>query len=313
MSVPRSLEKIGCLLAMATLTGCQQMEDADVADAGAMSVTDAGVVDVTAKDFEFEAPARIPSGWVTFRFTNEGDEEHLFILWHLPEGRTFREYRTEVADSFFRIWNRYASGELDREETLEALGSGLPEWFSAAEPGSGPALTESGETSRTTVRLEPGTYAMECYVKTPQGTWHSERGMLRELTVTSETSGVSPPTADAELTLSNYEIGTSGELSAGTRTVAVHVKENPDGAGLRRHDINLFRLDGAEVAEIVAWMDPMHLAEYRAPAPGRSLGGVEPMPAGNTGYVTVDLEPGRYAWVSESYGARGMVEEFTID
>lgn len=60
-------------------------------------------------------------------------------------------------------------------------------------------------------------------------------------------------------------------------------------------------------------MDWMDLEQFRAPAPGIALGGVEHLTAGETAYMTVDLEPGRYAWVSEGYGSRGMVQEFTID
>jgi len=43
------------------------------------------------------------------------------------------------------------------------------------------------------------------------------------------------------------------------------------------------------------------------------LGGIEPMAAGRTGYVTVNFRPGNYAWVSEGYGNKGMVETFTIE
>jgi hypothetical protein len=37
------------------------------------------------------------------------------------------------------------------------------------------------------------------------------------------------------------------------------------------------------------------------------------MAAGKTAYMTVELVPGRYAWVSEAYGSRGMVREFTVE
>ncbi|NIR42459.1 MAG: hypothetical protein GWN99_01030 [Gemmatimonadetes bacterium] len=102
-----------------------------------------------------------------------------------------------------------------------------------------------------------------------------------------------------------------GELRAGEQTIAVHVEENPDG--FMMHDINLIRLDGdTSLDEVVAWMDWMDLEGFRAPTPGYSMGGLEHMVAGRTGYVIVDLTPGDYAWVSEGYGARGMVQEFTV-
>ena len=60
-------------------------------------------------------------------------------------------------------------------------------------------------------------------------------------------------------------------------------------------------------------MDWMDLEGFRAPAPGYSLGGVEHMRADQTGYMTVELQPGSYAWVSEGYGVQGMVRKFEVE
>ena len=40
--------------------------------------------------------------------------------------------------------------------------------------------------------------------------------------------------------------------------------------------------------------------------------GTQEMPVGHTAYFTVELESGRYAWISESTAALGMVKEFTV-
>ncbi|MEE8595205.1 MAG: hypothetical protein V3T25_04985 [Gemmatimonadota bacterium] len=308
---------IGTVVVAASFVACQPADRGQPADASSEAATEtsseAHVVEVVARDYAFDAPDEIPSGWTTFRMTNAGEQEHFLYIYRLPENKTYQEFQEEMIVSFGKVWEQYDSGEINRAEAEAGLGSEIPGWFfTEVEPSGGPALTEPGETSQATVRLEPGTYVMECYVKTPDGQWHTELGMQRELTVTADSTGASPPRADVELTLSNYEITTSGELTAGTRTVAVHVEENPEGFML--HDVNLFRLEGGtEVREIVEWMDWMDLEGFRAPAPGYSLGGVEHMAAGRTGYMTVELEPGNYAWVSEGYGIRGMVREFTIE
>ena len=241
----RALSALGAVFAV-SLAACQptdRAEDAD-SDASAGQGAGVGVLDVVARDFAFDAPDQIPSGWTTFRMANAGQQEHFLLLWRLPDGKTFEDYRTGPVAAFSRVWERYASGEMDRAETEQALGAELPSWFfTELEPSGGPALTEPGATSQATVYLEPGTYVMECYVKAPDGKWHSELGMLRELTVTADATAASPPEADARLTLSNYEITASGELTAGTRTVAVQVQEDPEG--FMAHDVNLFRLDVA--------------------------------------------------------------------
>lgn len=292
----------------AALMACQPAESGQDEAAGPDPVV------VTAKDFEFEMPRELASGWNTFRFVNESDEQEHFILFsRVPADRTFAEFRSRVFEVFMDVFSRYDAGELTREEAGQALADELPAWyFEEVEFAGGVGLTEGSRSSQATVHLEPGTYAVECYVKTPQGTFHNDRGMFRGITVTGDATGATPPEADAELTLSNYEINTSGQLTPGTRTVAVHMTDTPEG--LVPHDINLFRLDGETTPdEIVAWMDWMDLEQFRAPGPGTSLGGVEHLPAGATGYMTVDLEPGRYAWVSEGYGDRGMVKEFTVE
>jgi hypothetical protein len=275
--------------------------------------TDPSIVEIKAVDFAFVAPGEIPSGWVTFRFVNEGMQEHFALLWKLPPGKTMEDYIAEVGEVFGSVWERYEAGELDREGAGAALGEQLPEWFfTEAVASGGPALTEGGATSQTTVFLEPGTYAVECYVKSPEGVWHNLMGMMHELTVTDEANGASEPAADIEMTLSNYQIDIDGSMGAGTQTVAVHVQDTPEG--FMSHDINLFRIDNEdEVPEIVGWMDWMDLEAFRAPAPGYSLGGVEHLTAGATGYFTVDLEPGLYAWVSEGYGAQGMTRTFVVE
>ena len=303
--------RLAVVFAMARLAGlvaCGPGEEAssDESDAGA------GVLQVTAKDFEFEAPRETPSGWTTVRLENAGEQDHFVYIYRLPEGVTFEQYTKEVPRVFSRVWDRYSSGELNQEETMQALGEQLPDYFpSEITAAGGVALLDAGRTATSTIHLEPGTYAMECYVKTPEGTWHTDRGMIKRLMVTDDSTGATPPEADVTLTLSNYEISQDGSFSQGENTVAVEVTDLPEG--LMPHDINLVRLDDdTTIEEVVSWMNWLDLDQFRSPAPGTNLGGMESMLPGRTGYFTANLEPGRYALVSEGYGARGMVKEFTI-
>jgi len=59
------------------------------------------------------------------------------------------------------------------------------------------------------------------------------------------------------------------------------------------------------------WTQPGGL---QTPAPAVFLGGLQEMPAGSTGYLTVTLEPGRYAWIAEIPGtdANGFLKEFSV-
>ena len=152
---------------------------------------------------------------------------------------------------------------------------------------------------------------MECYIKTADGIFHSSLGMQRPITVTSESSGASPPESDIEVTLSNYEIAIEGELTQGEHTVAVHFAEQP-AVGLG-NDVHVVRLEtGTNLDEVVRWMDWMNVDGLRAPAPARFVGGTQEMPVGYTAYFTIELLPGRCAWISEAPAANGMVQGFTV-
>lgn len=282
------------------------------AEAPAAPSREPGVIDVTAEDYSFTAPPTFPSGWVKLRFHNEGAEPHFMFMLDLPEGVSFDDYAGKVAQPFSDLYKRYRSGELDRSAFLDQLGAAVPEWFLTARRAGGAGFTSPGVTSETTVYLEPGDYTMECYVRAmgEGDTFHGAHGMLRPLIVTEERSGLEPPEADIEIALRNYEISVEGDLSAGRHVARVTVEEDPEG--LVFHNVHLVRLEeGRTAAEVAAWMD--WVDAMLPPAPAEFLGGAGQMSAGGESYVTVELTPGRYAWISEAWGPQGMVYEFSVD
>ncbi|MDQ4107059.1 MAG: hypothetical protein M3157_07820, partial [Actinomycetota bacterium] len=269
------------------------------------------VVDVTAVDYAFRAPEAIPAGWTTIRFRNDGEEHHMVFMSRLPEGRTVEEYERELSAPFARAWNAIQEGRADQEEALSMIFQAMPEWFPKVEFVGGPGIVAPGVTSEVTMNLEPGNYVLECYIKTPDGEIHYMEGMIRPLTVSERHSDVPTPSSDIRVTLSNFDMAVEGNLTPGRRTVAVHVAENPEqGFG---HSVHVARLDpGTDVQEVVEWMNWFALDGLRTPAPAHFVGGMHPMPARQTAYFTVNLERGRYLFVSEATGAQGVRKEVTV-
>ena len=270
------------------------------------------VVDVVARDYYFVVSDSIPSGWTTFRLKNEGKCAHFIYFTLLPDSIPFERYRQEVLVSFVITWDSLQAG-MEKAKAGALLGSLLPKWFGSAKYMGGTGLIDQGKTAQTTLNLQPGTYAMECYMKTEDGKFHGELGMLRSFTVLENVSEMKEPDdADIDLTLSNYEIDSKGEFTPGQHRVAVHFKEQPPyGLG---NDVHLVKLENdTNLDDVVNWMDWMNVNGLRTPAPAEFLGGTQEMPVGYTSYFTVNLEPGRYAFVSESAAAKGMVKEFTIE
>jgi len=297
------------LSALALSPGCAKEAPAPAPSTGSAPVvaldSESGVVEVRAADYAFIAPDEIPSGWTTFEFANRGQEPHFFMLSLMPEGKTLADYHEDVAVPFEKVWDALQKGST-KQEAFAQLGELLPEWYGQVRVMGGIGMVVPGETARTTLRLEPGHYAMECYVKTPQGVFHTTLGMLRALTVTEEVSSLAEPAADFAITLTNDGTTVEGAPAAGHRTIAVHFAEQaPGGLG---NDVHLVRLDeSTDLAALVSWMDWTNLDGLQSPAPARFLGGAQDMPAGSTAYFEADLEPGRYALVGES-PARPLVE-----
>ena len=280
---------------------------------------EAGVVDVVARGLTLEAPAEIPSGWTTFRFDNQSEMIHFVVVERLPDGIGGQEQQDVVAPIFQEGMELLDEGNPDA--AMARFGE-LPEWFGEIVFLGGPGLTSAGRASQATVRLEPGTYLLECYVKT-NGIFHSYNpdpevwGMVHELTVTDEVSEASEPEPTLELTVSAEEGYTlEGTPSADTwETVAVHFLDQTVHENFVGHDVQLVRLaQDTEMDALVDWMDWTRTGGLESPAPAEFLGGLEEMPAGETGYFSFRAEAGRYAFIAEVPDAqeKGLVHVFEV-
>ena len=303
------------LLLALLVSACAQEDDAQTPDETSVQ-EGPGVVEVVARDLTFVAPDTIPPGWTTFRFVNTSPMEHFAIVQRLPEGRNLMSHQDEVAPVFQRGFDLLTSGDV--EAAMSAFGE-LPAWFSDVVFLGGPGLTSPGRTSEASVRLEPGTYLLECYVKT-DGRFHSYNpegiGMVHEIVVAGTTSGATEPTADVRLTIGSGDgIRADGPVEPGTRTFAVDFVDNRAHENFVGHDVHLVRMDDdVALEDLEAWMDWTRPGGLETPAPAVFLGGLNEMPGGATGYFTVDMEPGNYAWVAEVPGAsaKGMLVPFEV-
>lgn len=275
-----------------------------------------GLVEIEANHLSLSGPDDIPSGWTTFRFENNSDNTHFAVLERMPEGRDLEDQQAEVAPIFQEGMDLLNAGEFDA--ALAAFGK-LPAWFSDIVFLGGPGFTAAGGSAETTVFLEPGTYLLECYVKTG-GRFHSYNpagiGMVHEITVTDETSAAKAPRPTLRIDLSSTDgIQVDGHVRPGRHTVEVNFADQIVHEHFLGHDVHLVRLeDGQDMNELTEWMNWTHPNGLETPAPAEFLGGVHEMPAGETGYMNVLLTPGRYAWIAEvpDPAGKGMLQTFEV-
>ncbi len=272
---------------------------------------DQNVVNATAKDFRFEMVDSIHSGWTTFRLKNMGHAEHFFLLSLLPDTISFEDYKTKVGRPFDIVFDSLKAGS-SKADAINLLVQLIPSWyFVSVKQMGGTGILAAGNTTQITLNLVPGTYVMECYIK-EQGVFHTALGMIRPVTVMEEVSDMKPPEANVNVFLTNDAIKTDSEINSGLNTFAIHFKEHPDaGVG---NDLHLVRVnENTDLDAVLEWMDWTNIMGLEPPAPAEFLGGSQEMPIGNTSYFTINLKPGKYAFVTEAVIRKGNVFEFEVD
>lgn len=257
-------------------------------------------INYTTISMEFNGPDTIPSGWSTFKYENLSNETHFFLLDKYPEGKTIENTISDIAPVFAEGMDLINEGKA--EEGFAAFGK-LPEWYGDIVFSGGSGLIAPKHTSVTTIKLKPGYYIMECYVKMPNGKFHTLMGMAKPIIVTEENSGNTPPKATINITLSREEgISYDKGIEKGSHTFSVFVKDQKPHENFIWHDINLVKLEDYTNEDVLeAWMDWSDPKGLITPVPNGAtfLGGVNDMPAGSIGYFSADLKPGKYALISE--------------
>ena len=273
-------------------------------------------IHIVTKLMDFQVQDTIKSGWQTFKYSNQSSETHFFLLEKYPEGKSLEDARTVVVPVFQKGMNLLNEGK--NEEAMAAFGE-LPEWFQQIVFMGGSGLISPGETAVSTLHMEPGYYVMECYVKMENGTFHSAMGMLEDLVVLPDSVEFSPPSPTVSLGISKEEgIVLRDSVRSGPQVIEVNFVDQAVHEHFVGHDVNLVKLgENADVEALAKWMnwsDPKGLITP-APAGVTFLGGINEMPAGSTGYFSVSLSPGNYAFISEvpSPAEKNMLIPFRIE
>ncbi|MGH7580334.1 MAG: hypothetical protein ACREM9_09200, partial [Gemmatimonadales bacterium] len=233
-------------------------EGAPGGSAGTASAPAANVLTVTASDFTYDAPVEVPAGLTEIRLVNKGPSLHHIQLMKLEDGKTLEDF-------------------------LGALkGEQFPTWATDA---GGPAPPERDDTTTVIQSLEPGTYALICFIPAPDGMPHVMKGMSRELKVmASSAAAAAEPEADVTVTLVDYDFQLSQPLTSGKHTIRV------ENAAAQPHEIAIVRLNpGKKPADYTAWG-----MKQVGPPPGTIHGGVSGIMPGDRVFIKVDLPPGEY-------------------
>ena len=279
------------------------------------------VVEVVTTHMDLEMPASIASGWTTFRYLNNSHNPHFFLIQKLPGDKTVEDSKAEVVPVFQEGMDFIGVGDWDN--ALTAFGK-LPAWSAEIIYWGGVGLLSPNEVAESTVYLEPGNYAVECYVKNSNGVFHSYNGMITGLVVTSNDNGYTEPKPTMEVSISSTEgIKFNEKVRPGKHMIEVIFEDQTVHEHFLGHDVHLVKLDEtANIADLNAWMNWADPNAFKTPAPQgvEFLGGMQELPAlegkptSAVGYFEAHLKPGTYAFIAEVPDPMGknMFKVFTV-
>jgi hypothetical protein len=292
----RSNTRLLSLAAVVALAGCSVKEapkeaSTDSAAAPATTVAAApNVVNVQASEYKFEAPDSIPAGLTTIKMNDTGKEMHHITLIKLDSGKT--------------------SADLAAGMKAMKPGTPPPAWVVMA---GGPNAAPPGSSSELTMALEPGNYALVCFIPDAKGVPHAMHGMIKDLKVTpNPQANMTEPTADITVTLRDYQFDFSTPLTAGKHTLKIVT-----APGQQPHEFTFFQLmPGKTAADIPKYVG----SGMQGMPPALPLGGLSGVVAGRASYYTVDLKPGDYAIVcfledakdGKPHFMHGMIQQIHI-
>jgi uncharacterized cupredoxin-like copper-binding protein len=247
-------------------------------------------VNFDAVDYSYTLPDTLAAGQVTLVMRNTGRETHHAQLLKLNTGVTLDQFTAALQ-----------AGE----------GPALALVSQAGGPG---ALDPGPGTEEVTLDLQPGTYLVVCFIPGPDGIPHIAKGMLKPLQVTAAPAGApaTKPTARVDITLRDFTFETATDpLPSGRNTWRV------TNAGPQPHEIQVGKLGAGRTANDVL---TFFTTPPSGPPPFQSVGGFQGIDANGSGWLTLDLTAGDYAFYcaipDPTNGKRhleeGMLKQVTV-
>ena len=254
-------------------------------------------VTITAHDFSYDAPATIPSGYVEVTLVNKGKEGHQLGFVKLGS-MTFAEFKAAANTTNLKA---------TKPDTV-FLG--------------GPNGAEPGASTSALVKLDPGAYAIVCFIPAnSDGKPHAEHGMIKAVTVakTAESDAVAP-TAASTITLGEFSFTLPAKFD-GKGLVDV------SNQGQQVHELVILKLNPGKTLDDAKGflLIPPGTPPPAGPPPFTAvpgLGGITGISSGRNAWLDMNLAAGNYVLFCFfpdtstpallPHALKGMTKEFTI-
>lgn len=244
-------------------------------------------ITIKSTDYAFEAPAKVEAGMVSIQLTNDGQEPHHVQLARLNDDVTMDDFQAAL------------------QQSPEAA-------FPLVTFAGGVGIINPGDNQQVTVELTPGQYVLLCFVPSHDGMPHLAKGMMATMEVVkgSESAEMPEIKANATVKLLDFSFAMPAEVKAGQQVWKV-VND-----GKQIHEIAFIKLgEGKTMEDVAAFMEAPH-----GMPPFEFAGGMQAIDPGDTGWVTMNLQPGNYVAMcyvpdpatGHAHMEMGMVMPFTV-
>jgi uncharacterized cupredoxin-like copper-binding protein len=246
-----------------------------------------------AKDYSFVVPSNaLPAGYVDVTLKNEGTQDHQMQIVELGAS-TFDQFKAAAITT--------------------NIGAMKPTTVFVG----GPNNVAAGKSVTTTVKLEPGLYAVACFIPGADGKPHAAKGMIGEFQVApSDASINTPPKTVATIILGDFSF-TLPDGFTGKGEVDV------SNQGTEVHELALFKINpGKTVAQVKAFLlTPPGTPPPAGPPPFTEISGTVGLTPTQHAYLNLDLAPGNYLLMcffpdpkknNLPHALEGMIKPFTI-
>jgi hypothetical protein len=263
----------------------------------ASSVTPAGsaasipTVNVSAREYAYDAAGSIPAGLSHIHMQNAGTEDHQAQLLKLNSGVTFAQFQA-------------------------ALQKGPGAAVSMATAQGGPNTVKGGQGADSIQSLDPGQYVFLCFVPAADGIPHFAKGMITQVQVASNTSAAAAqfPPAPTTITARDFSFDPPATLPAGPATITFK------NGGSQAHEMSVIKLNPGVTPDQVKSALSSGGPTPAGPPPFSSVGGMGGIAPGATGQTLVNLSSGTYAMVcnipdpasGKPHVALGMFSSFNV-
>ena len=252
------------------------------------------VIDIITRSMEFQTADTIPFGWNTFKYDNRANETHFFRFIKLTDNITIDDYKKEVDPVFEEGMDLINEGKPD--EGFKAFAK-LPEWFGKCVPFGGSGLISPKKETLTSLFLQPGNYLIECYIKMPNGKFHSTMGMIKQIYVSNSKSNIEPPKATDTIDINKDGFNFKKPIKKGKHVFQINVEKQQLHENFATSDLHLVKLDATvNLDSLESWMVWYNPKGFITPVPNGTtfLGGFNDAVEGSKGYFYADLKPDKY-------------------